>query len=166
MHSARSEETDDQPAAEDVVDDSVHLSGVVSVEERRDGGDEVGAGEDLVVGHQVAIDVQDLSRQPIDLLHGEPRRGHRHRAGSIEGSAQPFDAPPDRGQLRSPGGHQFVDSRVPLGRSGLPGRDLAGPVGVGVPGLGEVGRDLVGPLGEEVAHLDGDAGDAPMPQVP
>ena len=97
--------------------------------------------------------------------------GERERAASgagrragVEVRGEAFDGPADRVELGVPVRHQLVDAGVALRRPGRPGGDAAGPVAV-VAGGGEVLGDLVGALREQLAHLVGDAGDPPVPQV-
>ena len=73
------DERHDCPAGDDVLEDSVEFGGVSSVEARGELGDQLGAGEDLVVGEQPTIDVEDLAGEPVDLSVGQRESQRRVR---------------------------------------------------------------------------------------
>ena len=80
-------------------------------------------------------------------------------------SSSPFGGVAGGGQLVDPAVHEIGGRGVPLGLAGVPGRGLAGLVGVVALGF-DRGGDLGRTLGEQLARPLGHAGDTPMPQPP
>ena len=143
------------------VDERVEQGGILAVQVRSHGHDDVPAGEHLSP-REVAVVFQDL-RQDLACIAKAHRL--RCRLRGIHRGGEALDRPAGSCELRPPPPHELSLFLVLFGRSGGAGGDSSRSVGPLAPALA-LCLDLGRPLRMERQHLVGDAGDPPVPEPP
>jgi hypothetical protein len=138
----------------------------MAVEHRGDLGDQAGPVEHLPASHELTLRIQQVRRHAVDLRVGQlASQAPALLAGAVQRRGKAFEGPAVGFELGDPTTHELVGAGAALDRPVAAGGDVAGPV-ARVAHLFEVVGDLVRALGEDVAHLDRDPHDPPIPSPP